>query len=106
MSLTSKDAALFRALLADPVALRANILRHGPAGFDLYSAEHIERIKSEAVAAKDEIIADLKNERHQVETALNDALVENAKLWDTVKHDSGRMQRMMQKLTAAGIDPS
>lgn len=25
-----------RAMLADPVALRANVLRHGPAGYDLY----------------------------------------------------------------------
>ncbi len=59
-------AANVRAMLADPVALRANILRHGPAGYDLHSAEHIEALKSEAVA--------------QVESKLNDALAELEKL--------------------------
>jgi len=39
----------FTELFADPVKLRANILRHGPNGVDLYSAEHIDRIKAEAV---------------------------------------------------------
>lgn len=58
----AREESRVKAMLADPVALRVNILRHGPAGFDIYSVEHLERIKSEAVA--------------QVEARLNDSLVE------------------------------
>ena len=34
----SVSASAVREMLADPVKLRANILRHGPAGYDLFDA--------------------------------------------------------------------
>ncbi len=52
LNLANREARAFKQsvsdMLADPVKLRANILRNGPSGYDLYSADHIERLKTEA----------------------------------------------------------
>jgi len=71
LELAAKDDAI-RKIFADPVALRANILRHGPPGYDivrvvtistaLSTSSEVEEDLNVALAAKDATIAHLQAE--------------------------------------------
>lgn len=68
-------------MLANPTALRTHVLRYGPPGYDIYTAEQIERIKAEVATqaglyqAKKTQFNELMADRDRMSLARNAAAV-------------------------------